>query len=480
MSSLKIDLKTVEQLRSKHSRLSSTLSNAANQLSSAAYGVDPAIKARMQLQYRIAYATQRMRELEDRMYRLNDFMRSAIEQYDSAEGQIKNRIGEITVRQRRSWLENLFDGVGDSYNALTDWLASEDGKRFAEQAKANAAAQANSSHVPEEPIDYTQFVGSHYWDNTKDGSFFYYEDYDGSLKSADIAKASALLTEYESALGVNYHEAAIFDPHIDDLTDFFIYTIHKGYDPRTFEPIDAQKLSNIENYINGRKMVYEIHRQNARAWQSLAIDLMPFVGQVRSLTELAIGKNLVTGKKLDGWDYGLGAAGTVFSAVKSGDKLYGLLKGAKKLDNVAENFDKVKIVDKGAGKLTIPQGLTAEQFSSASSTIRQKVGSISDDILVQGSRANGTARVDSDIDFAVRVSPEKFDELISQRFGSPNPGSAKEKTMLHAIETGKIQAGEAGLRSLRQQLQQELGIDVDISIIKSGGAFDNGPYIPLK
>ncbi|WP_027085182.1 pre-toxin TG domain-containing protein [Cohnella panacarvi] len=349
MSSLKIDLKTVEQLRSKHSRLSSTLSNAANQLSSAAYGVDPAIKARRQLQYRIAYATQRMRELEDRMYRLNDFMRSAIEQYESAEGQIKNRIGEITGRQRRSWLENLFDGVGDSYNALTDWLASEDGKRFTEQAKANAAAQANSSHVPEEPIDYTQFVGSHYWDNTKDGSFFYYEDYDSSLKSADIAKASALLTEYESALGVNYHEAAIFDPHIDDLTDFFIYTIHNGYDPRTFEPIDAQALSNIENYINGRKMVYEIHRQNARAWESLVLDMSPFVGQVKALADLAIGEDTVTGKRFDEWDYGLGAAGTVFSAVKSGDKLYRLFKGGNKLDDVVENFDKVKIVDNVSG-----------------------------------------------------------------------------------------------------------------------------------
>ncbi|USB32579.1 S8 family serine peptidase [Paenibacillus sp. YPG26] len=135
---------------------------------------------------------------------------------------------------------------------------------------------------------------------------------------------------------------------------------------------------------------------------------------------------------------------------------------------------------KSAGKLTIPQGLTSKQFKSISSKIRQKLGSISNDILVQGSRANGTARVDSDIDFAVRVSPEKFDELVKQRFGTPNRGSAKEKTMLHAIKTGKIQAGEAGLSSFRKQLQQELGIDVDISIIKSGGSFDNGPYIRLK
>lgn len=99
------------------------------------------------------------------------------------------------------------------------------------------------------------------------------------------------------------------------------------------------------------------------------------------------------------------------------------------------------ISTEGTGKLTIPQGVTSEQFNNASSIIRQKVGSISDDIVVQGSRANGTARPDSDIDFAVRVSPEKFDELITQRFGTPNPGSAKERTMQHAIETGKIQSG---------------------------------------
>ncbi|WP_027085177.1 pre-toxin TG domain-containing protein [Cohnella panacarvi] len=367
--------------------------------------MDPAIKARRQLQYRIAYATQRMRELEDRMYRLSDFMRSAIEQYDCAEGQIKNRIGEITGRQRRSWLENLFDGVGDSYNALTDWLASEDGKRFTEQAKANAAAQANSSHVPEEPIDYTQFVGSHYWENTKDGSFFYYEDYDSSLKSADIAKASALLTEYESALGVNYHEPAIFDPHIDDLTDFFIYTIHKGYDPRTFEPIDAQKLSNIENYINGRKMAYEIHRQNARAWESLVLDMTPFVGQVKALADLAIGEDTVKGKRFDGWDYGLGAAGTVFSAVKSGDKLYRLFKGGNKLDDLAENFDKVKIVDSGAGNALVKDtGNLADNTDNLRSWA-ESIGWVRQD-TAGGVEQWGVKNVDGSFSWRLKLKPE--------------------------------------------------------------------------
>ena len=128
---------------------------------------------------------------------------------------------------------------------------------------------------------------------------------------------------------------------------------------------------------------------------------------------------------------------------------------------------------------TLPQGLTSEQFGNASKLIRQNVGNISDDIVVQGSRAGGTAKAASDIDFVIRVSSGEFDTLIKQRFGTPNVGSAKERTMLNAIETGKIQSGEAGLRSLRKQLQEALGMDVDISIIKSGGPFDNGATINL-
>jgi hypothetical protein len=95
------------------------------------------------------------------------------------------------------------------------------------------------------------------------------------------------------------------------------------------------------------------------------------------------------------------------------------------------------------------------------------------------SRASHTAKQTSDIDFAVKVPPDKFDSLIKDRFGTPNPGSAKERTMQHAIKTGKIQAGEAGLRRTRKQLQKQLGMKVDLSIIKNGGAFDKAPYIQV-
>ena len=49
--------------------------------------------------------------------------------------------------------------------------------------------------------------------------------------------------------------------------------------------------------------------------------------------------------------------------------------------------------------------------------------------------------------------------------------------MLHVIRTGKIQSGECKLSGLREELEEMLGMDVDISIIKRGGPFDNPPMI---
>jgi hypothetical protein len=112
--------------------------------------------------------------------------------------------------------------------------------------------------------------------------------------------------------------------------------------------------------------------------------------------------------------------------------------------------------------------------------LRSGAGHISDDIVVQGSRAAGTASATSDIDFALRVSTEQFNQIIAQRFGSAMLGTAKGRTMLRAFETGKIQAGEAGLSGLRRQIQLQLGIDTDLSIIEIGGAFDNGVIIPIR
>jgi len=136
-------------------------------------------------------------------------------------------------------------------------------------------------------------------------------------------------------------------------------------------------------------------------------------------------------------------------------------------------------VEVPSDRLSLPQGVSLENYTRASELIKERVAHISDDIVVQGSRAGGTATSMSDIDFAIRVSPDVFEELIIQRFGTPNAGSAKERTMLHSIDAGKIQAGEAGLRVLRKELQSILGLEVDISVIKIGGQFDNPPRINL-
>lgn len=154
-------------------------------------------------------------------------------------------------------------------------------------------------------------------------------------------------------------------------------------------------------------------------------------------------------------------------------------KNEKDTERTSHENEGVYIED---GKVTrkLPQGISQKAFEQGAKLIKNRVGNISDDIVVQGSRASGTAKSTSDIDIAIRVTSEKFDELIKERFKVPNPGSAKERTMLHAIETGKIQAGEAGLRGLRKELEQIFGMEVDISIIKKGGAFDNPPFIPIN
>jgi predicted nucleotidyltransferase len=125
------------------------------------------------------------------------------------------------------------------------------------------------------------------------------------------------------------------------------------------------------------------------------------------------------------------------------------------------------------------QGINAGKLAEISPILRNGTKHLGDDVVFQGSRVAGTARASSDLDIGVRVGPDEFADLIRKRFGTPNPGSAKERTMLHAIETGKIQAGEAGLSDLRKQLQRLLGMDVDLSVIKRGGPFDNGPTLPL-
>ena len=83
----------------------------------------------------------------------------------------------------------------------------------------------------------------------------------------------------------------------------------------------------------------------------------------------------------------------------------------------------------------LPEGVTASQLDDAARLIRSEASHLGDDVIVQGSRAGHSARPASDIDFGIRVDPDRFDELVRQRFGTPNPGSAKERTMLASSPT---------------------------------------------
>lgn len=103
----------------------------------------------------------------------------------------------------------------------------------------------------------------------------------------------------------------------------------------------------------------------------------------------------------------------------------------KGLDKLKDVGDAGKVLE--SRKYSLPQGISQEQFSSASKLLRDKEGNISDDFVVQGSRASGTAKATSDIDIALRL-----------------------------------------------QLQDIFEIDVDISVIKIGGSFDNLPFIPFE
>ncbi|WP_343074325.1 nucleotidyltransferase domain-containing protein [Chitinivorax tropicus] len=158
---------------------------------------------------------------------------------------------------------------------------------------------------------------------------------------------------------------------------------------------------------------------------------------------------------------------------------------ASSLANSVAVGEKDSVVKFGSPRpgLVIPQGIIPSLFDKVSARIRGVASEkgLGDDIFVMGSRAGGTAKAGSDLDIGIRVSPEKFDELISTFF--KNSQNAKAKTRDVSIRDGRIQTGESGLRGLRNEIASDLDMPKDkiqISIIRSGGVFDNGPQTKLS
>jgi predicted nucleotidyltransferase len=142
-----------------------------------------------------------------------------------------------------------------------------------------------------------------------------------------------------------------------------------------------------------------------------------------------------------------------------------------------------------------PQGMTEEQFQQLSHRLRERLrqeatrtGDFGDDIFVHGSRARAAAAVDADLDVGVRVSAEKFSQLIQDRLARIRVGSDKWETLQEAVRQGRLHAGEAGISGIRKEIQrlvnQEMNLGftkgVQITVICEAGPFDQGPFIPLR
>jgi len=142
-----------------------------------------------------------------------------------------------------------------------------------------------------------------------------------------------------------------------------------------------------------------------------------------------------------------------------------------------------------------PQGMTEEQFQEISNRLRDRLkqeagrtGDFGDDIFVHGSRGRGTAASDADLDIGIRVSAERFDQLIQDRLARVRPGGDKWETLQEAVRQGRLHSGEAGISGIRKEIQrlvnEEMNLGfakgVQVSVIREAGPFDQGPFIPLR
>ena len=126
----------------------------------------------------------------------------------------------------------------------------------------------------------------------------------------------------------------------------------------------------------------------------------------------------------------------------------------------------------------VPQGLTREQFAEVKKIADDAAERLGGKAYVHGSRAEGTAKPTSDMDVKIVVDEAAFQRHWEAAFGTKNPGSAQWRTGQHALETGKIQTGEAKLKSVRTDLEKVSGLSkIDLSIILKGGQFDTEPAI---
>ena len=104
-----------------------------------------------------------------------------------------------------------------------------------------------------------------------------------------------------------------------------------------------------------------------------------------------------------------------------------------------------------------------------------------------GNPATVRAR-NADLDVGIRVSAERFHQLIQERLARAREGGDRWETLQEAIGHGRLHAGEAGISGIRKEIQrlvnEEMNLGfargVQITVIREAGPFDHGPFIPLR
>jgi len=366
MQPIKMDLNAVEHLAERQRQLVKEVSQITSSVYSMTYRIDYRILARRNIRYRTSNAEMNLRQLEQRMMKLHELMLSAVRLYGETEKKLERKAEEIAGNKQKSWLVRLFDAIGEfdlrkTLDAISRWLDSEDGRPVKEYLLSLEQVQDTSSDAKLPQLDatnYKKLTGYYEWVTTGKSRTLYYTDAYGFRETIDINQVINLVQEYNLVTGNNYFSGDIIMMMPIDFTDLFAYAIQRGYDPRTFKPIDTNDMEAIHLYIAARKLGEEISRLKARTRESLALDLVPYLGTGKSVIELYQGKNLLTGEELDGWDYAFGAAGTVLPLLKAGRRLFKIFKGA---DNIEEAVDAGKIAEdvgkkiEGTDKLNLPE-----------------------------------------------------------------------------------------------------------------------------
>jgi hypothetical protein len=175
-------------------------------------------------------------------------------------------------------------------------------------------------------------------------------------------------------------------------------------------------------------------------------------------------------------------ASKITRLVKLGKKVPAALAKAARSIGRAGRWVAEKLHIVGRGGARVPHGLAKEQWDAVSGIIRTGFGGVSDDIVVQGSRATGRGvTAATDLDVGIRISRQQFERLVRKVYRNVNPGSARWRQMQRALETGKLPVSRAGFRAVRNAVSEALGgVKVDMSFIVKNGPFDTGPFIPVK